>query len=123
MYPSSSRMRAISTFSLEAGTSTRACFAMTALRRRVSISAIGSVIVRVRPLLATSYRLPATLCHASHVALQRQLAEAEPAQRELAHVGSRPSAQMAAVPQADLVFRRLVFFGNLCGRGHVSSLI
>src|SRR5918996_1186351 len=98
-------MRAISTFSLEAGTSTRACFAMTALRRRVSISAIGSVIFYSR---GPNTRSAPSLRHAGHVALQRQLAEAEPAQRELAHVGSRPSAKMAAVPQTDLVFRRLV---------------
>src|SRR4030095_12785094 len=37
-------MRAISAFSREAGRSTRVCFACTALRMRVSMSAIGSVM-------------------------------------------------------------------------------
>src|SRR5947209_2555875 len=44
MYPSSWRMRAISAFSLDAGISTRVCLAVTALRIRVIMSAIGSVI-------------------------------------------------------------------------------
>src|SRR5580704_5507973 len=43
MYPSSFRMRAISTFSLEAGTSTFWCRACSALRTLVSMSATGSV--------------------------------------------------------------------------------
>src|SRR3954471_3216926 len=119
MYPSSSRIFAISTLSFDAGTSTLECFARTAFRRRVSISAIGSVIVTSRgPVLAphlisrgaptplsplacggllpraapgapvTSYLLrstfylqvlPAAFRHAGHVALQRQLAEAQAA--------------------------------------------
>jgi hypothetical protein len=37
-------MRAMSALSLDAGISTRVCFALTALRSRVSMSAIGSVI-------------------------------------------------------------------------------
>src|SRR4029453_14775566 len=37
-------MRAISAFSREAGRSTRVCFACTALRMRVSMSAIGSAL-------------------------------------------------------------------------------
>src|SRR5918993_5668583 len=44
MYPSSWRMRAISAFNLEAGMSTRVCLECTALRMRVSMSAIGSVM-------------------------------------------------------------------------------
>src|SRR5688572_25876822 len=124
MYPSSSRIFAISTFSFEAGTSTLACFAMTALRRRVSILAIGSVISRVLSLAlscqpsavsclflpATAYHLPAALRHAGNVSLQRELAEAEAAQRELAQVGPGTAAQVAAVPQTDLVLRSLVLF-------------
>ena len=37
-------MRAISAFNFEAGMSTRVCFECTALRMRVSMSAIGSVM-------------------------------------------------------------------------------
>src|SRR5579864_1199286 len=43
MYPSSFRMRAISSFSREAGTSTFWCRAWSAFRTRVSMSATGSV--------------------------------------------------------------------------------
>jgi hypothetical protein len=43
MYPSSFKIRAISTFSLEAGMSTFWCRAWSALRTLVSISATGSV--------------------------------------------------------------------------------
>src|SRR5699024_1990702 len=45
IYPSFTRMSAIATFILEAGTSTVSCFAVFALRILVSISAIGSLIV------------------------------------------------------------------------------
>src|SRR5688572_25340216 len=104
MYPSSSRILAISTFSFDAGTSTRGCFAMTALRRRVSISAIGSVISRVlcsftvNRLRSTVFfyhlpasqlptsQLPTRFRHARDVALQCQLPEAEATQRELAQI-------------------------------------
>src|SRR5260370_37664568 len=46
MYPSSFKMRAISAFSFDAGTSTLGCRAASALRRRVNISAIGSLTIR-----------------------------------------------------------------------------
>ena len=42
--------------------------------------------------LAASVLLPAALRHARDVALERQLAEAEPAEVELPHVGARPAA-------------------------------
>src|ERR1017187_9475564 len=45
MYPSSFRMRAISAFSLEAGTSTLGWRAWIALRTRVSMSAMGSLVI------------------------------------------------------------------------------
>src|ERR1043166_6914957 len=50
-------------------------------------------------LSAISSQLPAALGHARDVALERQLAEAQAAQGELAHVGARAAAQTAAVPQ------------------------
>src|SRR5947207_13200465 len=111
MYPSSWRIRAISALSLLAGRSTRWCLAATALRMRESMSEIGSVI------LASSC-LPGALGHTCDVAFQCQLAEAEAAHRELAHVGARTSAQPAAVTQANPVLRWLGFLGDLCSRGH-----
>src|SRR6185436_18460571 len=58
-------------------------------------------------------RLPATLGHACDVPLQRELAEAEAAQRELEQVGARAAAAAAAVAQPDLDLRRLRFLGDL----------
>src|SRR5262245_35105273 len=77
-------------------------------------------------LPTTSYflpvsKLPAALRHARNVALQRQLPEAEAAKRELADVCARPAAQVAAVPQADLVFRRFLFLRDLRCCGHSLS--
>src|SRR5213596_2257801 len=45
IYPSSLRMRAISSFNFDAGTSTRECLAETAFRIRANMSAIGSVML------------------------------------------------------------------------------
>src|SRR5262245_15599421 len=120
-------MRAISAFSRDAGMSTRVCLAVTALRIRVSISAIGSVIVFVlssSQLTVHSSQwsqncLPTALGHARHVAFERQLAKAEAAQRELPQVAARAAAQAAAVAQADLVLRRLLFLRDLRGRRHL----
>src|SRR5262245_26147369 len=104
----------------DVGMSTRVCFAVTALRIRVSMSAMGSVISlnlrgassRARaclpaacPIVAARRPLPAALGHSRHVAFERQLPEAEAAQRELPHEAARPAAQVAAVAQANLVFR------------------
>src|SRR5216684_1836021 len=102
-------MRAMSALMRDEGMSTRVCFAVTALRIRVSMSAIGSVI-----------NSPAALRHARDVAFERQLPKAQAAQSEFPHVGARPAAQMAAVAQAHLELRRLVFFRDLCGRCHES---
>jgi hypothetical protein len=52
------------------------------------------------------------------VTFKRKLAEAQTAHVELAHVGARPSAQLAAVAVANLVFQGLRFFGDLCSRSH-----
>src|SRR5258705_7794611 len=134
MYPSSWRIRAISALSLLAGRSTRACLADTALRMRVSMSEIGSVIscsllskpksqipnpksqipTESRPVGVGDsgsglWDLPRALRHARHVAFERQLPEAQAAHRELAHVGARPPAQPAPVAEADLVLGRLGF--------------
>src|SRR5438094_5715142 len=110
-------MRAMSALMRDAGMSTRVCFAVTALRIRVSMSAIGSVISE--PLNLVIDQLPTALRHSRNVSLKRELAEAESAQRELAHVGARPAAQAAAVAQPNLVLRRLQFLGHLRCSCHV----
>src|SRR3989442_8384451 len=86
MKPSSFRISAIRTLSREAGMSTFSCSARLALRMRVSRSAIGSL--RIRPL-------PARLHDARNLALERQLAKAEPAHLELPEVAARAAAQLA----------------------------
>src|SRR6202158_2047583 len=96
----------------DVGMSTRVCFAVTALRIRVSMSAIVSVI--------SSSLSPAALGHPCHVAIERQLAKAQAAQPELPHVGARTTAQVAAVAQAHLVLRFLELFCALRCRGHGS---
>src|SRR4051812_31403581 len=87
-------MRAISTLSLLAGISTVSCDAWMALRTRVRKSATGSVI---------DMRLPAALRHARDVAVMRELAQADPAQAELAEHGARAAAAAAARVRAGLV--------------------
>src|SRR5256885_2268066 len=115
-------MRAMSPLMRDAGMSTRVCLAVTALRIRVSISAMGSVIFPLSTINSqlSASGLPAALGDACDVALERELAEAQAAQRELAHVGARTAAQAAAVAQPDLVLRLLLFLGDLCCRCHSS---
>src|SRR5215813_14257505 len=107
MKPSSLRMRAISNFTLEAGTSTFWCFAAYAFRMRVSISAIGSVITspvnmsarKLRSLLhaGAGLALPARLRHSRYVTLEGQIAEADAAQRKASKIAAAPSAALASV--------------------------
>src|SRR5436190_2091701 len=123
-------MRAISALSRDAGMSTRVCLAVTALRIRVIMSAIGSVIFSNSPsqqkypstplgmTVSEVEGSPAALRDAGNVALEGQLAEAEAAQRELAHEAARPAAQLAAVAQPNLELRRLELFRYLRSRGH-----
>src|SRR5205823_11291316 len=88
-------MRAMSPLMRDAGMSTRVCLAVTALRIRVSISAMGSVIFPLSTINSqlSASGLPAALGDACDVALERELAAAQAAQRELAHVGARTAAQ------------------------------
>src|SRR5579872_1652862 len=114
-------MRAMSAFSRDAGMSTRVCLAVTALRIRASMSAIGSVMSALSSFQLSASRLsalPAALGDARDVAFERELAEAQAAQRELAHVRARAAAEAAAVAQPDLVLRRFQFLRDLCGGGH-----
>src|SRR5436305_319920 len=79
-------MRAISTLSLDAGMSTVSWAAWIPLRIRVRKSAMGSVI---------DMRLPAALGHPGDVAVVGELAQADPADAELAIHRARPAALAA----------------------------
>src|SRR5688572_26819113 len=91
-------MRATSALKREAGTSTNSWSAWSPLRMRVRRSAIGSVTVGIV--------LPARLRKPRDHALVRELAQADPAEPELALVRARPPAAAAAVVPAGLVLRR-----------------
>src|SRR5574338_1245521 len=122
MNPSLRRTSAIATFIFEAGMLTYSCFAVTALRIRVSMSAIGSVMFKAfassfsRALPGWELRdgaargapaLPARLLDARQLPLQGELTEADPAQREVPDVRARPAAELAAVLRARRVLLRL----------------
>src|SRR5436309_759969 len=113
MKPSSFRISAIRTLSREAGMSTFSCSAPLALRMRVRRSAIGSL--RIRPL-------PARLHDARNLALERQLAEAEPAHLELPEVGARAAAQLAAVIGARAELRLTLGLHDERGLRHMRLL-
>src|SRR3954453_22796006 len=81
-------MRAIWTFSLEAGISALSCSALLALRMRVSMSATGSVSI--------SALLPAALGHARDDALVGELPQTDPAEPELAEDRLGTTAAVAA---------------------------
>src|SRR5580658_6983798 len=120
-------MRAISVFSLEAGTSTLGWRARMALRTRVSMSAIGSLVIPALQLFL--WLSPARLRDAGDFPVQRQLAEAQPADAELAQKSARPAATPAAVAMLAVVQSRrfggaglfqFQIFGSLGGGGHDS---
>src|SRR5262252_11247957 len=80
------------------------CRARDALRMRVSMSAMGSLIV-----MRTS---PACFRHAWDLARQGQLAEADAAQREAPQERARAPANLAAIVLLDFVARRTLRFGD-----------
>src|SRR4026207_1498729 len=82
-------MRAISSFILEVGIEAESCSARLALRILVSMSAIGSVSTFL-------FLLPARLRHSGDGALVRELAQADPADAELAIDRARATAPVAA---------------------------
>src|SRR3974377_1571648 len=119
-------MRAISAFSREAGTSTLGCRAEMALRTRVSMSAIGSLIISVLLRL-----LPTGFDHSRDLAVERELPEAQAADPELAQKRARASAAPAAVtvlaahlrlPALDRRLELKVFGDFRCG-GHFLCLL
>src|SRR5437667_94764 len=83
---------------------TCSCSALLALRMRASMSAIGSV--------STFCLLPARLRHARDRALMRELAQADPAQPELAEHGARPPAPIAPAVVAHPVLLRPPLFDD-----------
>src|SRR3954453_5069334 len=97
MYPSSLRIRAISTLSFEVGISVLSCSALLALRMRVSMSATGSVSI--------SSLLPGALRHARDDALMGELPQADAAEPELLEHGARAPAAVAAGVVAHLELR------------------
>src|SRR6185312_423223 len=95
-------MRAISALSLEAGTSTFGWRAWIALRTRVSMSAMGSLVIflllhLIHQAARSRAALPTRLDHAGNLAVQGELAETEAANTEFAQERARPSAAPAAV--------------------------
>src|SRR3954447_9026785 len=90
-------MRAISRRIPELGMSTFTCSAWLALRRRVSMSAIGSVII--------GSPSPAALRHPRDDPLMGQFAEADPADAEPAVVRPRAPAPRAAMVGPGRVLR------------------
>src|SRR5262245_36740034 len=126
-------------------------YAWLALRRRVSMSAIGSVIVmawglfpavvslpgaatcgvsvsrcRLGACLAVGYvvwsrGLPAGLGHARQLAAVRHVPQADPAQAELAVDRPRPAAALAAGVGAHGELRLARLLDDQCCLRHVSS--
>src|SRR4051812_25379255 len=94
-----------------AGTSTVSCAAMIPLRMRVRKSATGSVI---------DMRSPARLRHAGDVAVVRELAQAHPAQAELAVDRPRAAAAATARVGPRLVLRSAPLAHDLRLLGHES---
>src|ERR687893_1098439 len=107
-------MRAISVFRREAGISTSSCAAVIPLRMRVRKSAIGSVI---------DMRSPARLRHAGDEALVGELAQADPAQPELAVHGPRAPAPPAAAVRPGRVLGLAVGPHDHGCLGHLKSLV
>src|SRR5204863_1306994 len=130
------RILAISTFSFEIGMSTRRCFAPQALRMRVSISAIGSVMliksissfyriptqspqfaVRSSRRTRRNEWLPARLANARDVARECEVSETDSADTELSQKSARPAASSATIVLSDAEFRlplRLFYHGLSC---------
>src|SRR5918993_3117466 len=106
-------MRASSFFRFEEGISTVSWAAMMPLRIRVRKSAMGSVM-----LMIWAAPLPARLGHAGDVALVGHLAQADPAQAELAVDGAGPAALAAARVRPGLELGRTCRPDDLGGLGH-----
>src|SRR5690242_5729312 len=100
-------MRATASFSFDEGITTSSWKAMFALRIRVSMSAIGSVIIGCAPS-------PRRLHDTGDLARVRHLAQADTAQPEVAVDRARPAATLAAAVPAHLELRRLLRLVDEC---------
>src|SRR3954451_3856544 len=107
-------MRAISTLSLDAGMSTVEWAAWIPLRIRVRKSAMGSVI---------DMRLPTALRHPRDVAVVGQLAQADPADAELAEHGAGAATTAAPGVFTGLVLRAACLAHALGRLGHALGLL
>src|SRR2546423_13297025 len=116
MKPSSCKICAMLSFIFECGMSTLAWRRLIALRMRVNISAIGSVI------LMAQRSLPARLHNARQLAPQRPFAQADTAQAKFAIHGPWAPTNLAAVMLLYLELRRPFRFGDLGFLSHYSSL-
>src|SRR6266545_6297485 len=113
MNDSSRRTCATATFRRDDGISTMGCRARTALRMRVSMSAIGSV---------SNARLPARFRDTRNLALEGQLPETDTTECKLPDKCPRPTASLAAVvlldfePRGPQRFRDCRFLRQKCLR-------
>src|SRR5436305_14287470 len=108
-------MRARSVLNFDAGMSTSSWSARSPFRMRVRKSAIGSVI--------DMSLLPARLGESGDVPLVGHLAQADPAQAELAEVRARATAPLAAIVVAGLVLGRAALAHHLGGLRHLLVLL
>src|ERR1700688_410959 len=113
MYPSRCRMRARDSFSFELGILTLSCIAVLALRMRVSMSAMGSVIV-----MGASLPSPARLGDAGDLPGMHHHAQADAAEAELPQDGPGTAAPPASGVRPDLELGRALLLLDQCLFGH-----
>src|SRR5438552_2578771 len=117
MYPSCSRIFASASLSFDEGIGTSSWNAVLALRMRVSMSAIGSVIVTARRPPS-----PGALRHAGDLTRVRHLAQAQAAQAEVAVHRARATALPAPRVRAHLELRLPLLLLDECLLCHRSPL-
>src|SRR5579862_6718541 len=105
-------MRARFSLSFELGIFTVSCMAVLAFRMRVSMSAMGSVMVMASP------PSPARLRHAGDLPGVDQLPQADTAQPELAVDGLGPATSAAPGVAPDLELGRALLLLDQCLLGH-----
>src|SRR6516165_5194798 len=106
-------MRASASLSFDDGMSTSSWNAVLAFRRRVSMSAIGSVII------SAPTSSPRRFGHARHLAGMDHRAEADPAETEALVHGARAAAAAAPRVRAHLELRRALLLLDECLLGHL----
>src|ERR1700709_1995871 len=114
-------MRAHSDFNRDDGMSTVSWAAWIALRIRVRKSAMGSVLA-LTVVFSRSGSLPRRLRHARDKAVVGHLAQADPAQAELAIHGAGPAATAATAVLPGLVLRGARLAHPLGRLGPLSAL-